>query len=167
MRRPVNLLAGAVGLSALGDFLALIPLALLLERETASGLAVAALFIALWSPAIVLAGPAGLLVDRVDPRRVLVVASAVQTLLAVALAFADTTGAILALAALLGCGNAIAQPAEFALLPRVAGAGEIARANGRLEAARYLGFTLGPIAAALLAAHGGARVALLADAATF
>ncbi|MDQ5808751.1 MAG: hypothetical protein M3320_08760, partial [Actinomycetota bacterium] len=78
MRSPVNLLAGAVGLSALGDFLALVPLALLLERETGSGFAVAGLFVALWSPAIVLAGPAGLLVDRIDPRRVLVAASVVQ-----------------------------------------------------------------------------------------
>src|SRR5688500_14798163 len=106
MRRGTTLLTGAVGLSALGDFLALVPLALLLERETGSGFAVAGLFVALWSPAIVLAGPAGLLVDRVDPRRVLVVASLVQAFAAVALAFADGTGAILALAALLGAANA-------------------------------------------------------------
>ena len=70
-----RLLTGAVGLSALGDFLALIPLALALEHQTNSGLVVAGLFIALWSPSIVLAGPAGLLVDRTDPRRVVAVAS--------------------------------------------------------------------------------------------
>jgi MFS family permease len=166
-RGGVGLLSGAVGLSALGDFLALVPLALLLERETGSGYAVAGLFVALWSPAIVLAGPAGLLVDRADPRRVLVASSLVQAVLAVALAFADGTGAILGLAALLGAANAISQPAEFALLPRVAGEDEIARANGRLEAARYAGFTFGPLLAALATAAGGREVALLADAATF
>ena len=167
MRRGITLLAGAIGLSALGDFLAVVPLALLLEHETGSGFAVAGLFVAMWSPSIVLAGPAGLLVDRVDPRRVLVVASLAQAALAVALAFVGSTGPLLALAALLGAANAVAQPAEFALLPRVAGEDELARANGRMEAARYAGFTLGPAVGALLAAGGGTRVALLVDAATF
>ncbi len=167
MRRPVNLLAGAVGLSALGDFLALLPLALLVERETGSGLAIAGLFIALWSPSIVLAGHAGLLVDRLDPRRVLVVFSLVQAAVATGLAFAPGTAAILALSALLGAANAVAQPAEFALLPRVAGEDDVAKANGRMEAARYAGFTLGPVAAAVAVTAGGTEVALLADAATF
>jgi hypothetical protein len=128
---------------------------------------VAALFVALWSPSILLAGPAGLLADRLDPRRVLVVASAVQAALAVALALADGTALVLGLAALLGAANAVAAPAEFALLPRVAGTADVGRANGRLEAARYAGFTVGPMAGALLAAAGGAQLALLVDAATF
>src|SRR5688500_8782232 len=102
MRRPVNVLAAAVGLSSLGDFLALVPLALALEHETGSGFVVAALFAALWGPSILLAGPAGLLADRLDPRRVLIVVSLVQAGLAVALAFAGGTAAILVLTALLG-----------------------------------------------------------------
>ena len=167
MQRPVNVLAAAVGLSALGDFLALVPLSLHLEETTGSGLAVAALFIALWSPSIVLAGPAGMLADRIDPRRVLLVASLAQAAIAVALAFVDGTGIVLVLAALLGAGNAISQPAEFALLPRVAHPDRIAGANGRLEAARYAGFTLGPLVGALAAAGGGTKIALLVDAATF
>ena len=167
MQRPVNVLAAAVGLSALGDFLALVPLAIHVEDTTSSGFAMAGLFIALWSPSILLAGPAGLLVDRLDPRRVLLAASVAQAAIAVGLAFADGTALVLALAGLLGAGNAISQPAEFALLPRVAGAEDVGRANGRLEAARYAGFTLGPVVGALAAAGGGTRIALLADAATF
>lgn len=165
-RRNVRLVSGAVGLSALGDFLALIPLALHLEERTGSGLVVAGLLIALWSPAIVLAGPAGLVADRFDPRRVLVVTSVLQALVAVALAFADGTPAILALAALLGAGSAFSAPAEFAVLPRVAG-GSIAVANGRVETARYLGFGAGPVLGGLLAAGGGTQLALFVDAATF
>ena len=166
MRRPVNVLAAAVGLSALGDFLAMVPLALALERETGSGLVVALLFAALWAPSILLAGPAGMLADRLDPRRVLIAASLAQAAAAVALAFAGSPAAILALALLLGAGNAVSQPAEFALLPRVAG-GDIGRANGRMEAARYLGMTVGPLAGGVAAAGGGTKLALLADAATF
>lgn len=167
MRRPVNVLAAAVGLSSLGDFLALVPLALLLERETGSGFVVAALFAALWAPSIVLAGPAGLLADRLDPRRLLIVVSLAQAAIAVALAFAGAPAAILGLAALLGAANALSQPAEFALLPRVAAEEEIASANGRMEAARYAGMTLGPVAGGVAAAGGGTKLALLADAATF
>ena len=144
-RRNVRLVTGAVGLSALGDFFALVPLALYLERETGSALVVAALFFALWSPSIALAGPAGLLADRLDPRRVLVVASLAQAAVAVALAFAAS---------------------PVAVLPRVAGSA-IARANARVETARYAGMAASPLLAALLAAGAGTELALLVDAVTF
>ena len=165
-RRNVRLVTGAVGLSALGDFFALVPLALYLERETGSALVVAALFLALWAPSIVLAGPAGLLTDRFDPRRVLIVASLAQAAVAVALAFAGSPAAVLALAAALGAGSAISAPAEFAVLPRVAGSA-IATANARVETARYAGMAAGPLLAGLLVAGAGTQLALLVDAATF
>jgi MFS family permease len=166
-RHDITLLSGAILVSALGDFLALIPLALELQRNTGSGLLVAALFIALWTPVVLLAGPAGLLVDRGDPRRVVIVAAAAQAAVAIGLAFAESNAAILGLAALLGCGTAVAQPAEFALVPAVAGEGRLTKANGRVESARYLGYTLGPLLGGALAAGGGTRIALLVDAASF
>jgi hypothetical protein len=43
----------------------------------------------------------------------------------------------------------------------------VARANGRLEAARALGFTLGPLLGGALAAGGESRAVLLLDAASF
>jgi MFS family permease len=67
----------------------------------------------------------------------------------------------------MGCLNAIAMPAEFSLLPLVAGERDLARANGRVEFARYAGFILGPAAGGLLAAAGGTTGALLANAGTF
>jgi hypothetical protein len=67
----------------------------------------------------------------------------------------------------MGCLNAVAMPAEFALLPLVAGERGIARANGHVEFARYAGFILGPAAGGLLAAAEGTTGALLANAATF
>ena len=167
-RRALSLLSTAILVSALGDFLAVIPLALRLQHDSGSGLVVAGLFIALWTPVVVLAAPAGLLVDRADPRRALIAVSALQALVAVALAFADSTGAILALTALLGCGVAVANPAEFALVPAIAWSdGKLKAANGRIESARYLGYTLGPLLGGALAAGGGTRIALLVDAASF
>ena len=167
MSRDLTTLVGAVGLSALGDWLALVPLALHLEETTNSGIVVALLFVAVWSPSVLLAGPAGLLTDRYDKRRVLLVASLAQAIVAIGLAFASGTAAILVLAALLGVGFALAQPAEFALVPLVAGEAKLAIANSRVETARYVGFTVGPLAGGLLAAVGGMRVAMLVNALTF
>ena len=166
--RDRELLAGAVGLSALGDFLGFIPLALHVQERTGSGIAVAALFIALWTPSALLGGPAGVLADRVESRRLLRDVSLAQAAVALVLAFAfGGLLATLALTALLGVGVAVAQPAEFALVPATAGAGGVAAANGRVEAARYLGYTLGPVLGGLLAAAGSTRAALLVDAASF
>jgi MFS family permease len=166
--RDRRLLSSAVGLSALGDFLGFIPLALWVQEHTGSGIAVAGLFIALWTPSVVLGGPAGLLADRVESRRLLRDVSLAQAAIAAVLAFTfDGLAATLALTALLGVGVALAQPAEFALAPAVAGSGGVAAANGRIEAARYLGFALGPVLGGVLAAAGGTRIALLVNAGSF
>jgi MFS family permease len=61
-----------------------------------------------------------MLVDRFESRRLLAVVSLVQAGIAVALAFTRATAPILVLATLLGIGYALAQPAEFSLVPTVA-----------------------------------------------
>ena len=164
--RHLHLLVAAVGLSSLGDRVALVPLALLVEPH--GGLAVAALFVAMWSPAALLAGPAGLVADLWSPRRLLIVSSLAAAALSAGAgdgrrARADAGAGRAAWAAV----NAIAMPAEFALLPLVAGEGGIARANGQVEFARYAGFILGPALGGLLAAVEGTTGALLANAGTF
>lgn len=133
---------------------------------TGSGVAVAALFIALWAPLVVFAGPAGLLVDRLDTRRLLVVVSLLQAAIAAALAFTESLAPLLVLTALLGIGTAVSQPAEFALIPAVAG-GRVAEANARTETARFVGFAVGPFLGGVLAAAGGLRLGLLVNAASF
>lgn len=172
--RDMRLLAGAVGLSAMGDWLALAPLGLHLADSTGSGFALAALMASLWAPSVLLAGPAGWLADRFESRAIVIWVSLGQALAAGALAFADSTAAILALTTLIGTGFALAQPAEFALVPAVlrssGGADDerqLSAANGLVEFMRYAGFTLGPALGGLLAAAGSAKLALLANAITF
>src|SRR4029079_10998121 len=106
-RHGISLLTAAILLSALGDFLAVIPLALHLQHDSGSGIVVAGLFIALWTLAARRAAPAGLLVDRFDPRRTLIAVSLAQAVVAAGLAFAGSTAAILALTALLRCGRQV------------------------------------------------------------
>ena len=145
---------GAVFLSAAGDLLALVVLALRVHELTGSGLAVSALIATTLVPMVALAPLAGLVADRFESVRVLVAASLAQAALAAALAFSGDLAAILALSSLLAAGNAFAQPAEFTLIPAVAGARRVTEATGVVEAARSAGFAAGPLLAAGLAALG-------------
>ena len=164
--RDLRLLAGAVFLSATGDLLALIVLALQVHELTGSGLAVSALVATTLVPMVALAPLAGLVADRFEGVRVLVIATLAQAAVAVALAFSGDLALILALASLLTAGNAFGQPAEFTLVGAVAGTRSLTEATGVLEAARYAGFAAGPLLAAALAALG-TRPALLVTAASF
>jgi MFS family permease len=167
-RRDVRLIVAAVGASAAGDFILWVPLTLHLQQMTDSGIAVAALFIALWAPVVVLAPVAGLLVDRMEARGLLLVVSLLQAVVAGAMALAlDSEAAILALAALLGTGFAVAQPAEFSLVPVIADDEALAEVNGLVETARYVGMTAGPALGGLIAALGGTELAMVVNAATF
>ena len=80
MSRDLRLLAAAVFLSAAGDLLALIVLALQVHEATGSGLAVSALFATTLVPVVALAPLAGVVADRFESVRVLVAASLVQAL---------------------------------------------------------------------------------------
>jgi hypothetical protein len=165
--RDFRLVAGSVGLSALGDWVAIVALGLHVQDATDSGFAVAALWICLFGPSVAVAGHAGLLVDRVEATRLLAAISALGAAVAAALAFTTGLAPVLALTALLGLVFAISQPAEFALVPPLAGERRIQEANGHVETARYIGFGAGPVLGGLLFAAGGLELAMLVDAGTF
>lgn len=165
--RELRFVAGAIAVSALGDWIAVLALAVR-ANEMWNGVGVSVIFIALWTPIAVLAGHAGLIVDRFETRTVAILASLFQCLVVGVLAFATgSIASILALTALLGVGAAIGQSAEFALVPLLAGPRSLGRANGLVESARSLGFAVGPLAGGALAAAAGTKAALLVDAASF
>ena len=165
--RDLRLLAGAVFVSAAGDFIALITLALLVHDLTGSGMAVSALFASTMVPVVVLAPAAGLLADRVESVRLLVIVSLASAAIAAGLAFSGDLATILALSALLAGCAAIGQPAEFALVPAAAAPGRLTEANGLIESARYAGFAAGPLVAGAVVAGAGVQAALLVNAASF
>jgi predicted MFS family arabinose efflux permease len=164
--RDLRIVAAAIAVSAIGDWVAMIALSLR-ANELWKGAGVAVLLICLWSPLAALAGHVGVLVDRLETRAVAVWSALFQAAIACSLAFAATLPEIYALTILLGIGVAVSQAAEFALVPMLAGSREIARANGLVESMRAIGFAVGPLIAGAIAASAGTKLALLADAATF
>jgi len=165
--RDFRLVAGSVGLSALGDWVAIVALGLHVKELTDSGFAVAALWVCLFGPSVAVAGHVGLLVDRIEATRLLAAVSAAGAAAAAALAFSDALAPVLVLTAALGLVFATSQPAEFSLVPPLAGEDRIQEANGHIETARYIGFGIGPLLGGLLFAIGGLELAMLVDAATF
>jgi Na+/melibiose symporter-like transporter len=165
--RDFRLVAGSVGLSALGDWVAIVALGLHVKELTDSGFAVAALWVCLFGPSVAVAGHVGLLVDRIEATRLLAGVSAAGAAAAAALAFSDALAPVLVLTAALGVVFATSQPAEFSLVPPLAGDDRIQEANGHIETARYIGFGIGPLLGGLLFAIGGLELAMLVDAATF
>lgn len=164
--RDFRLVAGSVGLSAMGDWIAIVALGLFIGEHTDSGFLVAALWICLFGPSVAVAGFAGVLVDRVETTRLLALVSLAGLLVAVALAFTSGVALALVLTVLLGVVFAVSQPCEFALVPPLAG-DRVQEANGHIETLRYAGYGIGPLIGGGLFSWGGLELAMLADAATF
>ena len=161
----LRLLAGAIAVSAIGDWVAIIALGFRVNDHMQGS--VAFLFICLWAPLAILAGHVGVLVDRVETRSLAVLSGVFQAVVAAALAFASSFSSTLLLAFVLGVGVAVSSASEFALVPLVAGSRSIGRANGLVESARGLGFVAGPAVGGLVAGGAGTKYAMLADAASF
>jgi Na+/melibiose symporter-like transporter len=165
--RDFRLVAGSIGLSALGDWVAIVALGLHVKEVADSGFAVAALWVCLFGPSVLVAGHVGLLVDRLEATRLLAAVSAAGAVAAVAVSLSSAVAPVLVLTAMLGVVFATSQPAEFSLVPALAGSDRIQEANGQIETARYIGFGIGPLLGGFLFAAGGLELAMLVDAATF
>ena len=165
--RDFSSITMASALSAFGDELALIALTLKVAGISDSGWAVSGLLLSSLAPLVVFAPLAGLLVDRTEGSRSLLLASIAQGFLAVGLAYTSSLPAIFVMSFLLGSAASIASPALFALVPLIVGEDGVTKANSTLESARYVGYVAGPFTAGSLAHVFGTRSALIVDAATF
>ncbi len=114
-------------------------------------------------PALVLALPAGHLVDRHDRRRLLLGATLVQAAVAVLLAWSthqDQLGrdGILALSVLLGASRAFQMPASQALLPQLVRPHELPQAFALSSGAMQAAIIAGPALGGLVYVAGGSAV---------
>jgi MFS family permease len=151
--------------STAGDSAALV--AILLELRGAGVGWVSAALGADLLPFILFASLSGRLVDRVDNRRLLIVAFAVQGAVVLPLAFARQAWLIVALVFVVASFSTVVRPATNAMIPVLAGEERAPAAYAWVATGTSIGFSAGYAAGGLLTAVFGVKGALLADTATF
>ncbi|MEU3648682.1 MFS transporter [Lentzea sp. NPDC034063] len=154
--RGFRALTGAWAVSLVGDGVRIVALPLFAAASTRSPLAVSAVAVALTLPWLLVALPAGALVDRWRPRTVVVVAHWLRAGVTGVLALAVHTGhatvvVLCATAFVLTSAETFADSASQVLLVELAGRDELEAANGRFVTVETIGMDLaGPLAAAVL-----------------
>ncbi len=118
-------------------------------------------------PPVVLGPVAGVVIDRIGPRRVAVVADLANAAVALAMITAGDVATLLLLTALHGIGKAFAAPAYAALPTRAVDPERLFDANALFTAAADLALVLGPVVAAAVIAAAGPGAAFVVDAATY
>jgi MFS family permease len=152
--------------SAFGNAVTLI--ILLLHAQKVSSLAVAGVLVASMVPVALGAPLAGMVVDRLPNRRLLIGSLLLQGVAIAGIApLLDHLPAVLGLLVLQGCGVAVAGPAASALVPKIAGEESATQGYAWLAGGRTVGLLAGSAGGALLIAAVGTRGALLVDSATF
>ena len=159
--------------SMLGDGAFIVAITVLTASLSRGAPALAAVWLA-WSIAVVACSLAGgVAADRFDRRRVLIAADAVRLVAVAALALLAAAGAAelwhcVAVAAVVGAGEAFAHPALTALIPGLVDRERLAQANALSQLLRPLCFrAIGPAIGGALCGLSGAPLALAFDAVTF
>ena len=154
-------------LSTLGTEITRLGLFLYLFNERDSVFDLALLVLLKTLPGALIAPIAGLLIDRVDKRRLMVACDLLQMLYLVVLLISPTLLLIYVTAALQSVTSAVFEPARRAAFPLVVDKGDIPEANGIDFSTRNLMMILGPVLGAEIYLLGGLFAVLLADAASY
>ncbi len=157
--RPFLLLWLAQAATQIGGNMVIFGLTVIIAKSTGSTTAVSALILTFLLPAVLFSALAGVFVDRLDRRLVLVFTNVLRGLAFVAMFFVgDHLGLIYLLNIVVSTITVFFAPAEAAMIPRVVPRKQLLAANGiftlTLNAAFALGFTLvGPLIVKIAGAH--------------
>ncbi|HEY3333979.1 MAG TPA: MFS transporter [Candidatus Limnocylindrales bacterium] len=156
--RPFLLLWLSQAFTQIGGNMVIYGLTVIILEATRSNTAVSVLILTFLGPAVLFSAVAGVYVDRLDKRLVLVVTNLLRFAAFIALYFVgDLLPAILLLNVVISTITVFFSPAEAAMIPQVVPRKQLIAANGvftlTLNAAFALGFALlGPIVVALAGA---------------
>ncbi|WP_085369814.1 MFS transporter [Leifsonia sp. NCR5] len=159
-RRDFALVWASSFISDTGDWLLMIALPLFAFAVTGSALGASTVFLAELVPMLVLGSFLGVLVDRWDHRRTMIVANLLQgaLLLPLLAASADRMWIVYVVAALEACLGAIVNPAKQALVPRLVDDKQLGQGNALMAVsdnlARLIGSPLGGLAFVLVGLPG-------------
>ena len=158
--------------SSIGDWLYLVALLVLIWQETHDAVTLGIIGAARIVPYIVLSIPAGIVADRYDRRKVLLLTDIARGLIMLLIAGAVLVHAsiwvIVALAIVATCFSSFFSPAIGAYLPSlVRDESELGPANSAWSSLVNLAFFIGPAFAALLLSLGSLAAAFVLNALTF
>jgi MFS family permease len=169
--RSFRLLWSGHVVSSFGDALTSLALLLIAQRLTGSTTAVAATAIAIALPQLLVGLPAGVLVDRWNPRRVMIasdLARAVLVLGFIAVVTADRMWLLYTLAFVQSSVGTFFNPARTALMPELVPPERLLPANSLLEMSRVVAGVAGAATAGALAStRSDLSIVFVADATTF
>lgn len=155
-RRGMPYLISSVSVANFADGIGKTAFPLLAASQTRDPVVIGALSATAVLPWLLFSVATGVLLDRVDRRRALVVANLARAAVIGGLAVAVAVGAspiwlIFVAALLVGTAETVADSAGNVLIPSVAGRDKLDRANGQVQAAEVAGQSfLGPIAGSVL-----------------
>jgi MFS family permease len=166
--RRFALLAFGQAVNAIGSWCALVALWGFASFRFDAGPSDLALLGLAWALPAVLLGPiAGVPVDRLGPKRVIVIADTLAAGVALLFLLADSFTALILLGAVEGITKAFSEPAFQALPPRIVPDDRLAAANGVLSTASQSAIAFGPLLAAVSIASFGVEGAFVVNAATY
>lgn len=158
-------------LSDFGDNLTFFTLLILIQRLTGSTVALAGLMVSIALPTLVFGTLAGVYVDRVDRRKVMLWSDLIRAAVVLCFLFvrrADLVPVIYFIAFVQASVGTVFNPARAAFLPAIVGHDKLLAANSVSQTSRIVFNLLGTGAAGVLAAVGDSLApAFVLDAATF
>jgi len=158
-------------ISATGDYFYFLAMPILINKLTGSTAAIGlAMIFGFALPQLLFGIPAGVLVDRWDRRRVMIVTDLARALLVLGGLFVQSAQTIWILY-VVGFSMSIASrlffPARAALIPALVSDEELLAANGLSQLTETASFLAGPALAGFMIAWFGAGVAFVVDSASF
>lgn len=169
--RDLRLLATATVTDGIGSWAYSVVLAVYVFERTGSTTWIALVAASRWVPSLLLASYGGVIADRYERTRVIIVSALLQFCATIGLAFVVATDAalwlLLSLSALCAVMSAPYRPAAGALTPEVVPERDLTAANGLFSTLESLVVVVGPGIGGVLVALDAPVLAIVLDAVTF
>jgi MFS family permease len=154
--------------SVLGDFLAIFAVIVVATfRLKANAAEIALLLVAFMAPMAIVSPLAGVLVDRWDRKRTMIVSDLIRAVLVVGLVYTDKLWHIYVIFALLSCVSAFFMPAQSVLVRSLVPAAGLMSANALLSQIFQVVQIVSPALSGWLVDHIGAELCFWFDSASF
>lgn len=170
--RPLTKLLGGEFVSAIGDWLYIVGILVVIYRESGDPTLLGVFGALRTLPYVILSIPAGFVADRFDRRMILLITDLARGACMIGMAILVATDgpvvAIIALSVLAACFSTFFYPAIGSYLPGlVQDERQLGPANSAWSSLDNVGFIVGPALGGLLVAAGGVTFAFVINAATF